>query len=580
MALSEYETRVLESFKEQWATSNDYKEWLDKYRTSKELDQSVGSIQETRQKLTWPWLAQKALWRDISFWGTETVQKWEEWFIWPVRPDVETTETTGLTQKGTFEQFSEAGAAFPKWAVETWKGIVEAAWQTFTWLANIWQKKVLDVANLIREKIGKEPLTIEEATQAWLDPTWWLQTTLSQDLLDIWQWSLSLWLTSYFPWTTLVLNSAAQTEGWEALLLPLTEAIAKGWEIINEVPWLKQFRESLPEEERVDFDAFTWQIALLWIWKSLKEIKAKYNQSKQVKLTKEAEWLVKEFVKPTKETTKTITKEITPEILERKITWTREQVWDIAKAGIETSWKAIEKFIEEWRVKWEMPISQLVDVLAKEDAALRFEWKILPWKEPQVKFIDKTLNFLEQLEKTKAWEKLTAEQQITLKRSFDTVFDKTITRDKITKFQDDLQVKLADNLRAEISKNNPSFAKLNKDYSFYKSLDTVMSETLLRETWQSVWLWTTVSWLQKWTLWAWLWATIWTTAAWPIWTIVWGALWAVTWAKLQSIISSPKWKLVSANKKANLAKTLAEWNPAKIETLLRSFAITLWLNED
>jgi len=62
------------------------------------------------------------------------------------------------------------------------------------------------------------------------------------------------------------------------------------------------------------------------------------------------------------------------------------------------------------------------------------------------------------------------------------VFDKTITRDKITKFQDDLQVKLADNLRAEISKNNPSFAKLNKDYSFYKSLDTVMSETLLRET--------------------------------------------------------------------------------------------------
>lgn len=580
MALSEYETRVLESFKEQWATSNDYKEWLDKYRTSKELDQSVGSIQETRQKLTWPWLAQKALWRDISFWGTETVQKWEEWFIWPVRPDVETTETTGLTQKGTFEQFSEAGAAFPKWAVETWKGIVEAAWQTFTWLANIWQKKVLDVANLIREKIGKEPLTIEEATQAWLDPTWWLQTTLSQDLLDIWQWSLSLWLTSYFPWTTLVLNSAAQTEGWEALLLPLTEAITKGWEIINEVPWLKQFRESLPEEERVDFDAFTWQIALLWIWKSLKEIKAKYNQSKQVKLTKKAEWLVREFVKPTKETTKTITKEITPEILERKITWTREQVWDIAKAGIETSWKAIEKFIEEWRVKWEMPISQLVDVLAKEDAALRFEWKILPWKEPQVKFIDKTLNFLEQLEKTKAWEKLTAEQQIALKRSFDTVFDKTITRDKITKFQDDLQVKLADNLRAEISKNNPSFAKLNKDYSFYKSLDTVMSETLLRETWQSFWLWTTVSWLQKWTLWAWLWATIWTTAAWPIWTIVWGALWAVTWAKLQSIISSPKWKLVSANKKANLAKTLAEWNPAKIETLLRSFAITLWLNED
>jgi len=63
---------------------------------------------------------------------------------------------------------------------------------------------------------------------------------------------------------------------------------------------------------------------------------------------------------------------------------------------------------------------------------------------------------------------LTPEQQVTLRRSFDKVFDKTVTRDNITKFQDDLDVKLADTLRAELAKNNPDFNVLNKEFHFYK----------------------------------------------------------------------------------------------------------------
>lgn len=72
-----------------------------------------------------------------------------------------------------------------------------------------------------------------------------------------------------------------------------------------------------------------------------------------------------------------------------------------------------------------------------------------------------------------------------LKRSFDTVFDKTVTRDKISKFQDEVDVKLADTLRTELAKNNPEFAKLNKEFSFYKGLDKVMQETLSRTTGQA-----------------------------------------------------------------------------------------------
>ena len=72
-----------------------------------------------------------------------------------------------------------------------------------------------------------------------------------------------------------------------------------------------------------------------------------------------------------------------------------------------------------------------------------------------------------------------------LKRSFDTVFDKAVTRDKIAKFQDEVDVKLADTLRTELAKNNPELANLNKEFSFYKNLDTVMQETLSRTTGQA-----------------------------------------------------------------------------------------------
>ena len=472
------------------------------------------------------------------------------------------------------DTLKESATAFVKWPIETVKWIAESTETTIKgsqWLGGkIW----LVIWDKLRTLLGKPNLTEEQKKNA---PFGW-ETTVSEDLLNIWEGSLWAWFTVVFPVTTVLLNTAAQTEWWRAALIPLTKAITKWWEFVNKAPLLRDFRESLPEEKRSDFDAFVWQLTTMWLSKWSAEILAKYRAAKVTKLTKEAETLVNEFIKPTKESSKTITKKITPEILERKIKWNREQVGEIATAGVEKSWKAIDKFIKEWKVKWEMPIDKLVEVLAKEDAALRFEGKILPGKESQVKFIDSTLSFLEQVQK-KTWNKLTPEAQIQLKRSFDTVFDKAVTRDKITKFQDDLQVKLADTLRKELAQNNPAFDRLNKDFAFYKWLEKVMSETNRRTTGQAeIWLWGIISWQGRWLVWAWVWWTVGTSIWWPIWWIIWATIWWVLWNKLQGIISNPKWKLISANKKANLAKTLASWNKAKITTLLDSFAVSMNLN--
>jgi hypothetical protein len=220
----------------------------------------------------------------------------------------------------------------------------------------------------------------------------------------------------------------------------------------------------------------------------------------------------------------------------------------------------------------------MIDVLAKEDSKLRVDWNIIPWNETSVKFINSQLDFLQQLEKSYG-KNLPADKQLELRQKYDAVFDKTITRDKITKFQDDLQVKLADSLRAELAKNNPDLDKLNKEFTFNKWLQTVLDETISRTTWQDpVWLITELRKQSQWTAWAIVWWTAWATIAWPLWAAVWAVFWGVVWGKLTKVLSSPKYKLVSSKKKAELADAILRWDAWKVEKILDWIIITQWLS--
>lgn len=392
--------------------------------------------------------------------------------------------------------------------------------------------------------------------------------TPSQSALSIWKGSLSLWFTAAFPATTVILNTAWETESGKKVLLPVAEAIAKGGEIVNKLPGLSNFRNSLPEEERKDFDAFTAQVTTLGLAKWASNIISKFKTAKIDALNKKAVAGVEEFIKPTKETTKQITKEITPTILEKGIKGTREQVAALAEKNIEVYGKQIGDFIEQGKVKWEIPLDKLVDTLAKVDKELRFEGKILPGKEAQVAYLDKQINFLNDVQK-KFGNNLPPEQQIMLKRSFDTVFDKTITRDKIAKFQDEVDVKLADTLRAELAKNNPDLAALNKEFSFYKNLDNVMQETLQRTTWQAEkWLIQTIKDAKGAGIGAGIWWYIGSTL-WPVWWFAGATIGGTIGNSLETILQNPKWKLVSAVKKAELAKALAEWKLTNIEKVIK-----------
>lgn len=279
-----------------------------------------------------------------------------------------------------------------------------------------------------------------------------------------------------------------------------------------------QFKERNPETAGNLEAAINIAELIPWVKAVTKAVKApiKVPTKKSIELEKEAAQRVEEFIKPTKITTKEITKRITPWIIERLKTGElkavdREILQKQAKEQIDVVWKDISDFIAAGKVKWEIRLDSLVDTLAKADDKLRIDWVLAPGNEAASNFINKQLNFLEVLE-TKFGKNLPTDRQVELRRLYDVVFDKRVTRDKITTFQDDLQVKLADNLRRELAKNNPELDALNKDFTFYKGLDTVLEDTIQRTTGQApVWLITAIqAWQQGW-LWAAIWATAWVT---------------------------------------------------------------------
>lgn len=189
------------------------------------------------------------------------------------------------------------------WIKETGINVFESAKQVTKWFLSAADKLTdqwaLSISNSIRNFTGKEELSEEEFKQ--INPTpEMFNETLSEDLLDVWQGSLQLWITTLFPVATLAFTTAWETSEWEAVLDALGTAITAWWGLITKIPWLSDYRESLPEERRADFDAFVWQGTTLWLfkaWSKIGEIKAKWNKANEVAKTSDT---AGKILRPTK----------------------------------------------------------------------------------------------------------------------------------------------------------------------------------------------------------------------------------------------------------------------------------------
>lgn len=184
-----------------------------------------------------------------------------------------------------------------KWSTMNW--LLDQAWQSFneftqnmkeddSWLFGPakWIKNgVLDMTNqVVQGSIwvlkGTYWLTDKAAWQImksyahltwdrdWEDPYRLTDTSVSQDILNLWEGTINTAMAIWAPLITAWFNLAAQIPWLKNVVEWLAKWTQFAWSIIARVPGLQDFKDSLPEEDQDRFDAFVGNVGiwmLLWV---------------------------------------------------------------------------------------------------------------------------------------------------------------------------------------------------------------------------------------------------------------------------------------------------------------------------
>lgn len=149
-----------------------------------------------------------------------------------------------------------------KWVWQTAVNFYESHQQISKWFGNLSDKAALWVVNYARWIIWKEP--VENTNN--------IQSTVQEDLLDMWEWTFNEVFTIVAPYFTIWLNTIAQTPRWQESLEYIWKWFQKWWEYINKIEWLKQIRDGYSDEDKKRFDWFIAWLAMLWIFKWAKPL--------------------------------------------------------------------------------------------------------------------------------------------------------------------------------------------------------------------------------------------------------------------------------------------------------------------
>lgn len=107
-------------------------------------------------------------------------------------------------------------------------------------------------------------------------------TEITDDVLDVAEWGVDIAFSTFNPYATAAFTAAwgAESLMWWWALTWFWEKMWDVWEVINELPWLSQFRESLSEENKARFDQFVANTAL-WLLMWTKNKSNIYKNPKQ-----------------------------------------------------------------------------------------------------------------------------------------------------------------------------------------------------------------------------------------------------------------------------------------------------------
>ena len=227
--------------------------------------------------------------------------------------------------------------AFWKWVdnlLSKWASALDDNWVDLNAYTRYIQDKywVSYPAKLDKATRDKEYAAVKENPEM-LKP---YMTSTTDDVLDVVEWWVDIAFSTFNPYATAAFTAAWWAEslmwGWA-----LTWFADKMWgigSVINELPWLSQFRDSLSEENKARFDQFVANSAMgLMFW-----IKNKSNIYKNPK-----QFLI-ENLQPNQ-----ITKNFMENVvwISEKAYWWLQRAWNFAR-GIE--WSSLGKMA--WRMSW------------------------------------------------------------------------------------------------------------------------------------------------------------------------------------------------------------------------------------
>lgn len=118
-------------------------------------------------------------------------------------------------------------------------------------------------------------------------------TTRQQDVLDVAEWTTTAAMTAIYPIASAVFGGVAKSsKAWERLTQTVADVNTKIGTFITKIPWLSNYRASLPEQDRQRLDSLVWTWSTLWLAEWVKQFKAykKQQAAKYTRANAASEW--------------------------------------------------------------------------------------------------------------------------------------------------------------------------------------------------------------------------------------------------------------------------------------------------
>lgn len=440
-------------------------------------------------------------------------------------------------------------SGFDIW-VSAWKLLSGAGRDIKVWGFELWEDKAIEwvwktIANVPWDALE----AIWETVELLSDPIWaW------KWILDFWQWlsdKLVFWLLNKVTGKNVPATEKSK----------IADAV---WNELKENFWTKEKALETITNNPVDSILFikgliktAKKVSSEWTTKDFEQLEKslpdRLNESAQ-KQVEQALWAAKEKFKQK-------WRQIAPWIIERGITWSKEEIQQLAQSKAADYWNQIKEFVDSWKLTWTVKRDDLLNVLDN----IRKEWQV--WDvivdESIVKATDNFADIISWF-----WKEIEADKARIIRQIFDDAVYNTkwVVSEEALSLKNRIKKDLADNIRKQLAENNPELAKINKEFNFYNTVDEVLTETLNRQ------------WPQQWGLssnllaWGWLWAG---------WAIFWDITWAIATAAvvkwLSEAMRSTKWRTVSAKYKGQLARALSDWNKTEAESIAKKIIkLALW----